>query len=447
MLVSLNWLRELVDIPLETDALARRLTDTGSEVESISTPVPLFRGALISRVSKISVHPSRPDLFVLEIEAGKRKGTCVTAARNLQEGDIVPWGPPGCVLASGDEIGPRNFDGVDSEGMVLSAEEIGMPEIADEFGILRLGDGYSPGTDAREALGLDDTVLELSITPNRGDLLSMMGVAREVFGVVPGSSLRMKDPVISGKSSSLEGFSGITLKDPGCPFYALGSIEDISIAPSPLATRIRLVLSGMRPVSNVVDATNIVMLLTGQPLHAFDASGLPGGEITVRSASRGEILQTLDGKARVLDPSDLLITSGGKAVALAGVMGGSESEIGPGTKRVLLESAHFENIRVSRTSRRLGLPSEAAYRFSRYVDPFKAEPALAMAMDLISEWGGGTPCGWISSGNPSGSGRKVDLSSAMLDKLINIKDLDLASAILERLGFAGDGGSSSQRSY
>ncbi|HPD98505.1 MAG TPA: phenylalanine--tRNA ligase subunit beta, partial [Synergistales bacterium] len=178
MLVSLNWLRELVDIPLDTEALARRLTDTGSEVESISTPVPLFRGALTSRVSRISVHPSRPELFLLEVEAGESKGVCVTAARNLHEGDTVLWGPPGCVLASGDVIGTRDFEGVISEGMVLSAEEIGMPEISDEFGILRLGDGYSPGMDAREALGLDDTVLELSITPNRGDLLSMMGVAR-----------------------------------------------------------------------------------------------------------------------------------------------------------------------------------------------------------------------------------------------------------------------------
>ncbi len=447
MLVSLNWLRELVDIPMDTEALARRLTDTGSEVESISTPVPLFRGALTSRVSRISVHPSRPELFLLEVEAGERKGICVTAARNLHEGDTVLWGPPGCVLASGDVIGTRDFEGVASEGMVLSAEEIGMPEISDEFGILRLGDGYSPGMDAREALGLDDTVLELSITPNRGDLLSMMGVAREVFAVVPGAVLRVKDPVIPEESESLEGFSGITLLDPGCPFYALGSIDDIRIAPSPVSTRIRLLLSGMRPVSNVVDATNIVMLLTGQPLHAFDASGLPGGEITVRSASSGEILQTLDGKARVLDGSDLLITSGGKAVGLAGVMGGSESEIGPETGRVLLESAHFDSIRVSRTSRRLALPSEAAYRFSRNVDPFKVKPALAMVMDMISEWGGGSPGGWISSGKLSGSGRKASLSSALLNKIINSDDLEMATAILDRLGFVDEGGSSSQRSY
>ncbi|MDT8285194.1 MAG: phenylalanine--tRNA ligase beta subunit-related protein, partial [Thermovirgaceae bacterium] len=324
MLVSLNWLKELVDIPIDAQTLARRLTDTGSEIEGMETPVPLFSGAVTARVASIKVHPTIPDLFVLSVDASGKTGICVTAAKNLREGDIVPWGPPGCVLADGTSITTRDFEGVVSEGMVLSAEEIGLPDIGDEFGILRLGSEYAPGVDAREALGLDDTILELSITPNRGDLLSMTGIAREVFAVVPGSVLKPLDLKSPPKMDSLPGFRGLTLDDPGCPFYTLGAIDHVRIAPSPVSARVRLVLAGMRPISNVVDATNIVMLLLGQPLHAFDASGLPSDEITVRSASEGETILTLDGKTRVLDGADMVITSGGQPVGIAGIMGGGE---------------------------------------------------------------------------------------------------------------------------
>ncbi len=447
MFVSLNWLKELVDIPVDAQTLARRLTDTGSQIEGMETPVPLFCGAVTARVATIQVHPTRPDLFVLGVDAPGKKGVCVTAAKNLREGDIVPWGPPGCVLADGTTISTRDFDGVVSEGMVLSAEEIGLPDIADEFGILRLGSGYAPGVDVREVLGLNDTILELSITPNRGDLLSMTGIAREVFAILPGSILKPLDLKLPPKSDSLPGFKGLTLDDPGCPFYTLGAIDNVRIAPSPMFIRVRLALAGMRPISNVVDATNIVMLFLGQPLHAFDASGLPADEITVRSASEGETILTLDGKTRVLDGSDMVITSGGQSVGIAGVMGGGESEICAETERVLLESANFDSIRTSRTSRKLGLPSEAAYRFSRYVDPFKAEPALAVAMNLMSSWGAGVPGGWISSGAPSGDGREVTLSSNLLKKIINNGDLDMATGILERLGITTRDADPSSRTY
>jgi phenylalanyl-tRNA synthetase beta chain len=435
MLVSLNWLRELVDIPVDIETFAKRLTDTGTEVEGIEEPVPLFRGALTAKVDTIEIHPSRQDLFVLGIDAsGGRRAVCITAARNLREGDIVPWGPPGSILANGTEITTRDFEGVISEGMVLSAEEIGLPEIADEFGILRLDPGTPPGEDVRKALGLDDAILEISITPNRGDLLSMVGIAREVAAVFPEAALKPLAPVIPPRAESLEAFRGITLDDPDCPYYALGAIDNVQIKPSPVTARVRLLLSGMRPISNVVDATNLVMLLIGQPLHAFDSAGLPDSEITVRSARKGEMILTLDGKTRILEEADLLITSGGKPIGLAGVMGGEESEISGSTSRVLLESANFQSIRISRTSRKLGLPSEAAYRFARFVDPFKVEPALAIAMDLMVSWGAGVFGGWIASGDPGCATRKVTLSSGLLEKIISTGDLDMATTILRRLG-------------
>ena len=447
MFASLNWLKELVDIPVDVPTLAQRLTDTGVEVEGLEVPVPLFRGAVTARIASIAKHPDRPDLFVLYVDAGSRKGACVTAAGNLKEGDMVPWGLPGCVLADGTEVSTRDFQGVVSEGMVLSAEEIGLPGIADEFGILRLGEGFTRGEDARKALGLDDTVLELSITPDRGDLLSMVGMAREISAIFPEARYRGISPVIPPRAPMLDDFEGITLVDPGCPFYALGSIEKVRIMPSPVKARIRLLLSGMRPISNVVDATNLVMLLVGQPLHAFDDARLPAREITVRLARGGEMILTLDGKTRVLDGEDLLITSGGKPVAVAGVMGGEESEISDGTTRVLLESAHFDSIKVSRASRKLGIPSEAAYRFSRFVDPCKAKVALAVAMDMMAAWGAGVPGGWIAAGETLQKERKVALTSAVLGKIIGTGDLDMATAILGRLGISTDDRDSSIRFY
>ncbi len=447
MLVSLNWLKELVDIPVDAQTLARKLTDTGTEVEGLEVPVPLFSGAVTAKVDSIRRHPGRPDLFVLSVDAGQRRGTCITAAKNLREGDIVPWGPPGCVLADGTEVSTRDFQGVISEGMVLSAEEIGLPEIADEFGILRLEPDTAKGEDARKALGIDDTILEVSITPNRGDLLSMEGIAREVSAVFPEARYKGLSPRVTPRAERLDNFEGVFLSDAGCPFYALGSIDNVKIMPSPLRARVRVLLSGMRPISNVVDATNLVMLLVGQPLHAFDDAGLPGREITVRSASDGEMILTLDGKTRILDSEDLLITSGGKAIGLAGVMGGGESEISDKTARVLLESANFDSIKVSRTSRKLGIPSEAAYRFSRFVDPFKVETALAIAMDMMASWGAGVPTGWIASGAPALEERKVHLTSAVLEKIIGTGDLEMASGILGRLGIATDDRDPSRRVY
>jgi phenylalanyl-tRNA synthetase beta chain len=377
MLVSLNWLKELVDIPVDAQTLARKLTDTGTEVEGLEVPVPLFSGAVTAKVDSIRRHPGRPDLFVLSVDAGQRRGTCITAAKNLREGDIVPWGPPGCVLADGTEVSTRDFQGVISEGMVLSAEEIGLPEIADEFGILRLEPDTAKGEDARKALGIDDTILEVSITPNRGDLLSMEGIAREVSAVFPEARYKGLSPRVTPRAERLDNFEGVFLSDAGCPFYALGSIDNVKIMPSPLRARVRVLLSGMRPISNVVDATNLVMLLVGQPLHAFDDAGLPGREITVRSASDGEMILTLDGKTRILDSEDLLITSGGKAIGLAGVMGGGESEISDKTARVLLESANFDSIKsaghpgslVSQAKRPTG--SRALWTPSRWRRPWR----------------------------------------------------------------------------
>ncbi len=437
MLISMRWLRELIAVPVATDVLAERLTFTGTEVESIARPGSNLDKVVVAEVLSLEKHPGADNLLVAEMGLGGSKELCVTAATNLSVGDRVCYAPPGATLADGTVMGERDFKGVASRGMLLSAEELGVPDVALEYGILRLPEEATPGEDAVEYLGLDDEILDISITPNRGDLLSLVGLAREVYSIQEGASHRdFEMPVLSGDIDWSLPFQGITLADEGCSVYAMGAARDIRIAPSPLNVRIRLALSGVRPVNNIVDITNLVMLLTGQPLHAFDAERLFSQEITVRSADEGEKFRTLDGKDRDLVEGDLLITSRGHAVALAGVMGGENSEINDETTRVLFESAWFDPVRVSRTSRRLGITSEAAYRFARTVDPARVLPALSYALSLVEKWNvGKVEKGIIVNRRNEGSPKEVELQDTLLRRYLLDCGLEEARPILNRLGF------------
>lgn len=437
MLLSLRWLRELIDLPLDGSTLADRLTFTGTEVEGIGRPCEKLKGIVIARVTSLETHPSRSDLLLAHLDRGGRKALCVTAARNLSENDLVCYAPPGATLADGTVLGEREFAGVVSQGMVLSAEELGLPSVETEVGILVLPEGHEPGADAVTSLGLDDEIFELSVTPNRGDLLSVLGVAREVQALVPGSQIREFEVDLPRDEAVWPvGFKGITLADAGCPLYGLGFIDDITVAPSPLDARIRLALLGQRPISNIVDATNLTMLFLGQPLHAFDFDRLPEPEITVRGARQGEMIRTLDGKDRLLEEGDLLITSGGRPVGMAGVMGGENSEVHEGTVRVLMEAAWFDPVRVSRTSRRLGIASEAAYRFARVVDPARCLVSLNYVHSLLAGWGAGRPEARIQvSRQREWDLHEVTLTRKKLERYLLWDDLTEAETILYRLGF------------
>ena len=436
MLVSWNWLNGLVSIPASLEEVAEKLTLTGCEVEAITRPCERLSGVRVAQVIALEPHSRKNSLRVASLNYGEGAAVCVTAATNLKIGDLVPYGPSGAVLADGTVLGERDFDGVVSQGMMLSADEIGLPDIADESGILRLPSDAPVGKDVKKYLRLDDAVLDISITPNRGDLLSALGIAREVYALFPDVVGRK-----NFKNRSNEGmewpvnFRSISLEDEGCRRYLLGLATDVKIEPSPLPIRILLSLMGMRPISNIVDATNLTMLLMGQPLHAFDLDRLPENEITVRSATPEEKIITLDGKERVLDPLDILITSGGSAIGIAGVMGGENTEICETTRNVVIESANFDAIRVSRTSRRLGLNSEAAFRYSRGVDPELVYPAMAYVISLLKEWGAATT-EWevLEATTGSITGREVVLTREKLNKLLLWDDLQESSQILGRLG-------------
>ncbi|NLB84290.1 MAG: phenylalanine--tRNA ligase subunit beta, partial [Synergistaceae bacterium] len=451
MLITWNLLKDILSIPASVEEVAERLTLTGCEVESLTRPGEKLSGVRITRINSLAPHPEKETLWVAEMDDGKGTAPVVTAAPNLSGGDYVPWGRPGAVLADGTVLGAKDFGSVRSEGMLLSAEELGVPQAADEFGILRLPKDAPIGEDASSWLGLDDVVLDLSVTPNRGDLLSLLGVAREVYALFPGSKWK-KNPADLPDCGVAKAwpvpFQGITLKTPGCSRYCLGLVTDLKAGVSPLRVRIALSLLGMRPISPMVDATNLAMLTLGQPTHAFDALRLPAPEITVRASRPGEEFTSLDGKEHVLTEEDMLITSGDVPVGLAGVMGGENSEILPETNTVFIESASFDSLSVSRTSRRLGIPSEAAFRYARTVDRKLAPVALRYIFSLLEEWSAGTTgFAIIDSTDCPEVERTVPLSRAKLRKILLTDDLDEASAILNRLGILEKSSSHEERFF
>lgn len=439
MLISWKWLNEFITLPADItlEEVAERLTITGCEVESIERPCSFLSGVLTAKISELKKHPTKDSLFVAILDTGSSEAICVTAATNLSAGDVVPYAAPGAVISGDLTLTSMDFSGVTSEGMMLSAEEIGLPDVADEFGILRLPADTPIGEDFTTFFGLDDTILEISITPNRGDLLSVLGLAREIHALFPGSELKELEVEDCGVSEEWPvPFKGITLDHPDCLSFSMGLATDIKIGPSPLRARILLSLMGMRPISNIVDVSNLTMLLTGQPSHAYDLELLPEKEITVRLAVENETLVTLDGKTHTLTGEDLIITSGGKAVGIAGVMGGENTEIKDNTRTVALECASFASPRVSRTSRKLGILSEAAYRYSRSVDPQKVIPSLKYALKLFKEWG----CAKVvykhfeSVESSAPTEVEVPLRASTMKRILLWDDMAEAAKILSRLG-------------
>jgi phenylalanyl-tRNA synthetase beta chain len=388
MKVSLSWLRELVPLG-DRDAaeVAAVLTRQGLEVEGIETRGGELAGVLVAEVLAVRPHPSADKLRLVRVRAGAREEEVVCGAANVPPpGNRVCWAAPGARLPGGLVIEPRDIRGVRSPGMLCSEPELGIGPQGD--GILILSPEAPAGADLVAHLGLADDVLEVNVTANRSDALSHLGIARELAA---GLRLTVAVPPLDevptvGSAAPVD----VQIADPaGCPRYQARFVTGLKVAPSPLAMRLRLAACGVRAISNIVDVTNYVLLETGHPLHAFDLAKLSGG-IRVRRAAAGERLLTLDGQDRSLVPEDLVIADQRGAVALAGVMGGAATEVSEGTRDVLLEAATFDPRSVRRTARRLGLHSEASYRFERGVDGTGVPYAAARAAALIARLGGGS---------------------------------------------------------
>jgi len=384
MRFSTNWLREFIELPAEVDQLAELLTFAGLEIEGIEKRGGDFDKVIVAQINASAQHPNADRLSVCQVDDGSgQTRQIVCGAKNYKVGDKVPLALPGAALPNALTIKVSKLRGVESQGMLCSPSELKMSEDSDGLLIL------SPDAPVGAPLGSlfpPDAILDVEVTPNRGDLLSYVGLAREI-AALSGKPPRL--PQIAEPKTSNDSSVKIAAHRE-CPFYSARRIENITVGQSPDWLRAKLEAAGLRSISSIVDITNFVMLELGQPLHAFDADKLQGG-ITVRLALPGETFLALDGKTYSLGRGDLMIADDVRAVGIGGVMGGEETGVTASTRNVLLESAYFLPSSVRRTARTLNLPSDASYRFERGVDPAMTLRASARAAHLIREIAGGQP--------------------------------------------------------
>jgi phenylalanyl-tRNA synthetase beta chain len=388
MRVPYAWLREHCDPGIGADELAERLAMTGTEVERVTTlGPPAGDGFVVGRVLSREPHPDADRLSVCRVEVGEGEArTIVCGAPNVDAEQTVAVALPGARMPGGEKLRKAKLRGVASEGMILSAAELELGEDSD--GIMVLEDGPAPGTALAEALPLGESVLELEVTPNRVDCLGVYGVAREVHAISAaplGPEPWTEDAPAEGEGDVAD-YASVAVQVPDlCPRFTARVFTDVTVAPSPAWLQARLAAAGQRPINNVVDITNYVMLLTAQPLHAFDLDRVPEGALTVRSAERGETLTTLDGVGRSFDAETVLVCDANGPSGIAGIMGGQVSEVSAETTRVLLEVANWNGTNILRTSRQLGLRSEASSRFEKQLHPELCIRAQRIASRLMIE--------------------------------------------------------------
>jgi phenylalanyl-tRNA synthetase beta chain len=393
MKFSVNWLREFVDAPSNVEEVTNLLTFAGIEIEGIEKRGANFDKVVVAQIQASAQHPNADRLSVCQADDGSgQTRQIVCGAKNYKVGDKVPLALPGAVLANDLKIKPSKLRGIESQGMLCSPSELGLSQDSDGLLIL------SPEAEIGQPIGSlfpEDTILDVEITPNRGDLLSHFGLAREIAALV-GSSRCDDRGQRSAPSLPVTG-DGIEISAPEqCPFYSARQITDVTVGPSPQWLRSKLEAVGLRSINNIVDISNFVMLELGQPTHAFDADKLRG-EIVVRLAREGETFLALDGKTYTLTSGDLVIADQERIVGIGGVMGGEDTGVSPSTKNVLLEAAYFLPSSVRRTARTLNLPSDASYRFERRVDPAMILPASLRAAELIRELAKGSPSAKIAT--------------------------------------------------
>lgn len=398
MKVSLSWLKDYVNIAMDVQDLASALTMAGLEVESVTNSFDYLENVVVGRIIEISPHPNAEKLKLCRVDAGKSPIQVVCGAPNIVENILAPLALPGTVFPDGSILQTCDIRGKISEGMLCSERELELGD--DKSGVMILSGTPETGTKISSALSLSDFVLEIGLTPNRSDCLSVLGIAREIAAI---QKLKIKYPVKQqpDRNKDIQEYTSVRIEAPEhCPRYAAALVTDITVSESPFWLRKRLISIGQRPINNIVDITNFVMMECGQPLHAFDFNLLAENRIVVRTAEKGETFVTLDQKERILDPEMLMICDGKKPVAIAGVMGGLNSEIANSTKRVLIESAYFNPLSIRKTSKKLGLSTEASYRFERGIDPLGTVNALVRAALLMTKIGNGKLTGGVIDENP-----------------------------------------------
>lgn len=445
MRISLNWLKEFIHIDVSLERLTEIMTMLGMEHEETRHVGAGIKGVVVGRILSIKPHPDADRLVVCKTDVGEAEPLqIVCGATNMREGDKVPTATVGAALPGGFEIGRRKMRGLESFGMMCSPKELGLGN--EHEGLMILDPGLPIGADIKPILGLDDAIIEIEVTPNRGDWASMVGVARELAAYLQ-TEITLPEATVEETENGADEVSSVTIDAPGLCHRYLGRIlTGIKVGPSPQWMAQRLLAAGMRPVNNIVDITNYVMLETGHPLHAFDLDKLTEKRVIVRRAKAGEKITAIDHVERTLDESMLVIADTEKPVAVAGVMGGMESEVSEATTSIFLESAVFAPASIRRTSRTLGLISESSQRFQRGTDPENALLALNRAARLMHAYADGTVRKGIIDEFPTPpTSIPVALRPSRTNKILGtIIEPERQFEFLRRLGFTENNGGDSR---
>ena len=446
MKLSREWLGEFTDIKATNKQFSDALTLSGSKVEGWEVTGEEMTGVVVGKVTEIVRHENSDHMWVCTVDVGKNAPiTIVTGAQNVSKDDLVPTAVDGATLPGGITIHTGALRGVESQGMLCSLKELGLDihdyPYAIENGIFILQEPCRAGDDIKAVLGLNDSVIEFEITSNRPDCLSVIGLARESAATF-GTELRLHKPQVRGGAGDISNFLKVEIADSKlCPRYTAKMVRNIKIAPSPAWMRRRLRASGVRPINNIVDITNYVMLEYGQPMHAFDYSCVKGGKIVVRRAVEGEVLKTLDDKDRAISPDMLVIADEHDPIGLAGVMGGGNSEITEKTNTIVFESANFNGTSVRKTAIALGMRTDASGRFEKGLDPMNTVPAAERACELIELLGAGEVLdGVIDIVAVTPKQVRLPLEPERINALLGTElDRDFMVKVLEKLDFTMDG--------
>ena len=447
MRVPLSWLRDYVDFDLPPERLAERLTMLGMEVGSIERIGADWSSVVVGELLEVTPHPraDRLSLTKVRVSSSDQPLAIVCGATNIAVGQRVPVALPGAVLPGGRGIAVTTIAGSESQGMLCSGAELGLTTDAEGILILAGADGQDGLADLTLGRSLadvvGDTVLDVDVKPNRGDALSLIGLAREVAAIT-GGQVRWPDITVPESGDATNDHLWVEVADKRlCPRFVGRYVDGLAIGPSPLAVQLRLSAAGMRPVSNAVDASNYVMLELGKPIHVFDAGVVSGGTVIVRPARDGERLETLDHVERQLTPETLVIADSGGPIGIAGVMGGAGSEVGPQTAAAIIESAVFDAVSIRRTAQRYGLRSEASLRFEKGQESRMARVGADRTAQLLAQWAGGRVAVGVVDTNPADEpARRVSFRPARVSRLLgqSIATAEMRAA-LARVQIATEG--------
>ncbi|MBQ5837870.1 MAG: phenylalanine--tRNA ligase subunit beta, partial [Clostridia bacterium] len=425
MEVSLNWLKDYVKIPNDIKKFCEEMTMTGTKVEGYKVLGSDIENVVIGKIMSTEAHPDSDHLIICQIDVGRdEKLQIVTGAQNVKAGDIVPVCLDGAKLPGGKTIKTGKLRGVLSQGMLCSLGELGLTvndfPYAIEDGIFLIEEECNLGDDVRDVCKINDTIVEFELTFNRPDCLSYIGIAREAAATFGEKAVVPQPKVTEVKGEKASDYIKVNVHNTElCPRYTARVVKNVKIAPSPLWLRAKLRAAGVRPINNIVDITNFVMLEYGQPMHAFDYEYIKSREINVRNANAGEEIVTLDGVTRSLSPEMLVIADGSRAVALAGVMGGENSEITDSTVTVVFESANFARESIRKTSKAVGLRTESSAKFEKGLPAVNTLPAVDRACELVNLLG----CGEVVEGI-------IDINNADIDERVVAYDRAKINALL-----------------